>query len=497
MIKDFIQKVFKTGNGDSSQYEHIDKAIYREYNKFRLHGPKPYFCYVPFNSLTFSFRGKVYSCTYNRQILLGTYPENSLMEIWQGPEAVKLREHMLHNDLNYGCQHCKYFFDKRKFSNLKPLVFDKYSDIKDQHFPRVLEFEMSNTCNYECQMCSGEVSSMIRKNRDKLPPIEMPYNDRFVEELDQFIPHVKEAKFFGGEPFLIDIYFRIWDRMLELNPGIQFFVITNGSVWNNRIARMLERGHFEIAISIDSLQKEKLERIRKHSRYEKVMANIKRFNKYAKQYDRAISLSFTLQKDNWEDFPEMISFCNDIGAYIYVSYLEWPVHYAISDLEEEELLKIREFMSGYSFVVSDNVSKHNAQCFEDFKTYLDGFISQYNSGRYMEYRHSEVSKKKKEALDSISEIPVEELKFHFEEKMKVYFETHSELLERHEDMHKVTFLKFRELMSKLDPPAQTTVLRLMMRYDIGTVLRDVYEKPLEFLLEIGKSKAAINEKETS
>lgn len=37
----------------------------------------------------------------------------------------------------------------------------------------------------------------------------------------------------------------------------------------------------------------------------------------------------------------------------------------------------------------------------------------------------------------------------------------------------------------------------MMRYDIGTVLRDVYEKPLEFLLEIGKSKAAINEKETS
>src|SRR5690606_7989241 len=139
---------------------------------------------------------------YNRDVLLGTYPENTIDEIWNGKNAQLLREYMQHNDLSFGCQHCKYFFDKGKFSNLKPLVFDKYSDIKNIHFPQVMEFEMSNVCNYECQMCSGEVSSLIRKNRDNLPPIDVPYDSEFVKQLDPYIPHLKEAKFFGGEPFL-------------------------------------------------------------------------------------------------------------------------------------------------------------------------------------------------------------------------------------------------------------------------------------------------------
>jgi radical SAM protein with 4Fe4S-binding SPASM domain len=423
MLKSLFYKFFKNEIvPDKDGFQHIDRNKFKAYNQFRPDGAKKHFCYVPFNSLTFSFKGKVYSCTYNRDIVLGNYPENTIDEIWNGEEANKLREYLRNNDLSYGCQHCKYFFDKEKFSNLKPLVFDKYSYIDQVNFPRVLEFEMSNVCNYECQMCSGEVSSMIRKNRDNLPPIEVPYDKEFVKQLEKYIPHVKEAKFFGGEPFLIDIYHDIWDKMLEINPSIEFFLITNGSVWNNRVRNLLEKGHFEIAISIDSLQKEKLERIRKHAKFETLMANIHNFNKYAQKHGRAISLSFTLQKENWDEFPDIIKFCNEIGAFIFVSYLEWPENFSIADLTYDELVEIRKYMDQFEFSGITGYKKHNAKCYEDFKTYLDNFLEKKNVSRYLEYRlENTQSKQLKVKMDLNMSKSYEELLQELEARMNQYF----------------------------------------------------------------------------
>jgi radical SAM protein with 4Fe4S-binding SPASM domain len=256
----------------------IDRSLYRQFNRFRPMGPKPVFCYLPYNSLTFSFGGQVFVCSYNRDVQLGKYPDNSIDEIWNGAEAKKLREHMLYNDLDYGCRHCKYFFDKGKFTNLRPLAFDKYSDNMDAAYPQVFEFELSNECNLECQMCHGEVSSSIRKNREKLPPLPMHYDDAFVDQFVKYIPTLKEAKFYGGEPFLIPIYYKIWEKVRELNPKLEMFVITNGTHWNAKIEKLVNELNFDMAISIDAFEKEKVERIRKNVVYEKLMDNIKRFS---------------------------------------------------------------------------------------------------------------------------------------------------------------------------------------------------------------------------
>jgi len=311
MALDIIKKLTGFGKeAPAAVYNPVDPATYAEYNKFRPLGAQKHLCYVPFSSLTFSFRGQVFACSYNRRILLGTYPQQSITEIWEGFEANKLRDHMRNNDLHHGCEHCLYFFDKKKFTNLKPLVFDKYAKLPAKLYPQVLEFELSNTCNLECQMCIGEVSSSIRKNRDKLPALPMAYDEQFVEQLRAFIPNLKEAKFYGGEPFLIWIYFEIWDAIMELNPGIEIFVITNGTQWNDRIKQTIYKGKFDIAISIDALDKEKLERIRKNVVLEELLANIDHFNTYCQSQGRALTLSFTVQKDNWDQMPAMVDFCN-------------------------------------------------------------------------------------------------------------------------------------------------------------------------------------------
>lgn len=384
-IKTSFQLDKKYKEAEAGGYHPVNRKLYNQYNRFRPNGPKQIFCYLPFNSLTFSFGGQVFVCSYNRDIELGRYPKNSIDEIWNSAEAIKLREHMLHNDLDYGCRHCKYFFDKGKFTNLRPLVFDKYYKNIDAAYPQVFEFELSNECNLECQMCHGEVSSSIRKNRDKLPPLPMHYDDAFVQQLEKYIPHLKEAKFYGGEPFLIPIYYKIWDKVKELNPSLDLFVITNGTHWNSKIEKLLNELNFDVAISIDAFDKEKVERIRKNVVYEKLMDNIKRFSDICNRKGKHLSLSFTVQKDNWEQLPSIINLCNEVNAYIYVSYLERPVRFALTDSTKEELQQVRQYMNQFSFAKLTQKERHNAKCFEDFKQYLDTYIENTEVKRYHDY----------------------------------------------------------------------------------------------------------------
>jgi MoaA/NifB/PqqE/SkfB family radical SAM enzyme len=421
------------------------------------------------------------------------------MEIWNSDEAKKLRAHMSYNDLDYGCQHCKYFFEKKKFSNLKPFVFDKYSSLNSEHLPTVLEFELSNECNLECQMCSGEVSSSIRKNRDKLPPIAMPYDEKFVEQLEVFIPQLKEAKFFGGEPFLISIYYDIWEKMLSMNPNIKFFVITNGSHWNNKIASLLERGHFDIAISIDGLSKEKQESIRKNSNFEKVIENIHRFNEYVLKNDRHLSLSFTVQKDNWEDFPKMIEFCNEIKAHVYVSYLEWPVHYAISNFSVEELEKIKNYLYKFSFPDRTTYQKHNQKCFEDFKNYVDNFIHQHEQKTYLEYRFGEVIKRDSPIESSSSYIEelqpqslestysLQEYEAIFAQKIEMYFTSLKGVAEE-ERINKRVLIeeKLGQVFQQFNDAEKQRAYKLIFSGDWSSFIASVVNNPIEHLLRDSK-----------
>lgn len=367
-------------------YRPLDSSRYREYNKFRPGGELPLFCYLPFNSMTFSMSGRVYVCSYNKNILLGKYPEQKVEQIWNGEEAVKLREHMRHNDLSYGCGHCKFYFDKGKFSNLRPPSFDRYSDHTVADTPRVLEFELSNECNLECQMCNGNVSSSIRKRRDGLPPLHNPYDDAFLEQLRPYLAQVKEAKFYGGEPFLIPMYFRIWDIIAETNPSCELFVITNGTHWNPRIEKLVRHLNMDLAVSIDSLIPERLEKIRKNARFDVLMENIQRFNAILRPKGKHLSLSFTVQQENWQELPDFIRFCNSIEASVYISYLDSPLEYAISELPREHLQHIHDELSGIVVPEKTLLETRNARCLKDFLTYVSRYIQREDEPQYSDYQ---------------------------------------------------------------------------------------------------------------
>lgn len=359
-----------------SSYVSLSSDIVQSYNSYRPMGEKPLLCYVPFSSLTFSWQGNIYACTYNRQILIGKYPQNSIRSIWFGNALQKLRTHIEHNDLNYGCQHCKYFIERGKYSGLKPLSFDKYADSENLHYPKVMEFEISNKCNLECIMCNGHTSSAIRQNRDKLPPLPMPYDSAFVDQLREFIPHLEEAKFYGGEPFLISVYYQIMEIIMELKPDINIFVITNATVLTDKVKSLLERGNFNLAVSIDSLQKNKYEYIRKNASFEQVMSNLMYFNNYSISRGKLLSLSFTTQKDNWRELPEIVTFCNANNMVFFNSFLKEPIELSLIHMHSIKLKEVVDYLLSFDLPENTDIEKKNKKVYADYIVYIERYYKQ-------------------------------------------------------------------------------------------------------------------------
>jgi len=358
----------KSGNG----FEAVSRVKMVQYNKVRIYGAKPLFCYNPFVNIFFNINGDAIACCRSHETVLGKYPNQSIKEIWFGKRYDKMREHMLHNDLNMGCNYCKMQLESMRFHALPSLQSEEYVTAKKTAYPKTMELELSNVCNLQCVMCSGRVSSAIRRNREKLPPIKSPYDDEFVEQLKSFLPHLKTISFFGGEPFLIDIYYKIWDQIVLINPKIKIFVVTNGTIYNQRIELLLKKLNFNITISIDSLEKEKFEKIRVGAKFENVMQNIENFVKHT---NGKLIISHTPMKLNWMDTPEIVNFCNKRDLGLNLSYVEKPAKYALWTYSPNELDKIVEFYENFIIQVQkySYKSDYNITVFNEWKEQVKYF----------------------------------------------------------------------------------------------------------------------------
>jgi MoaA/NifB/PqqE/SkfB family radical SAM enzyme len=343
----------------------ISPEILREYNRHRPLGPQKLACHAPFKNLYFGHHGNVVACCYNRNYILGQYPAMSIKEIWTGKNAQQLREYIKNNDLTLGCQYCEALLKAKNFDAVKSKQYDTNA-FNANGYPSVLEFELSNTCNLECVMCSGDFSSMIRARREKLPPLKDAYDLAFVDQLEEFIPHLEEIKFYGGEPFLIEIYYEVWERVKKLNPGLRLSVQTNGTTLNSRVKEIMEHTMFNINISLDSLQKENYERIRKNASFERVMENIEYFYNYCRSRNTFFGISVCGMKQNWKEIPDFVKYCNEMDVPLYIHTVFNPAEYALVNSDPEELKQISAYLQQFDFPANTPTQKKNRTHYMDF-----------------------------------------------------------------------------------------------------------------------------------
>jgi Flp pilus assembly protein TadD len=214
----------------------------------------------------------------------------------------------------------------------------------DPEWPKIIEFAGSNNCNFECIMCNGELSSSIRANREGLPPLPKVYSDQFFEDLRPFLPHLKQAKFLGGEPFLAQECFRIWDMMLEGGSKTQCHVTTNASQYNSRVERVLEALPVSLSVSVDGATKDTVEKIRVNSNHDELIRNLHRFREYTKRRGTWMGISHCLMRANWHEFGDVLLLADSLECEVFVNTVLTPEHCSLFTLPPGELDRIVDEM---------------------------------------------------------------------------------------------------------------------------------------------------------
>ena len=357
-------KFWKSISSDKNRYNSIDKKIVKEYNKNRNLKSRKYLCYAPFKSLTFFLAGDVMACWHNKQYLLGHYPEDSISDIWFGEKLKKLREHIINNDLTYGCEECEKHIKSSDFYSAGAWRYD-YLSLKKSDYPISLDFQISNICNLECIMCNGEYSISVRQYREMKLPYLNPYDSNFVKQLEPFIPHLYEASFSGGEVFLIEQYYNIWEKIYKINPKVLISITTNGSILNDRIKNIMKKLRFNITLSLDSVNKENYEKIRINARFEDMLNHLNYYIDYCKKENTNLSVRICPLRQNWHELPDIFRYLNDKHVNLYFNKVIFPPYCSLWNLSSEKLLEIFNYLSDFSFVTVSQNQKNN------YKNYLN------------------------------------------------------------------------------------------------------------------------------
>ncbi|MCB1018085.1 MAG: SPASM domain-containing protein [Acidimicrobiales bacterium] len=277
-------------------------------------------CYAPVTSLYLDPAGDVRACCQNVEHVLGNVAHERLPDIWRGEPAQRLRAAMVDYDLSQGCRFCQWQIEDGNPGGALAHDFDGLAvPTADPAWPQRLELAVSNTCNLECIMCDGDLSSAIRARRERRPPLPVVYDDRFFADLAEFLPHLVEVRFLGGEPFLARESFRVWDLMIDAGLRTPCRVTTNGTQWNERVERVLDHFPVSVALSLDGVTRETVEAIRVNASYDRLMDHLARFHRYTRERGTDLGLTFCLMRRNWHEFGDYLLLADRWDARVGVN----------------------------------------------------------------------------------------------------------------------------------------------------------------------------------
>jgi len=320
-------------------------AAYEASRKGMAQKPFRSACYAPYTSLYFNTNGDVIACCKNTTYVLGNVATQSLEEIWRGKKANAMRKALKDYKFGVGCEFCEWQLQGGQYDQVYATIFDELPVAGlDAEWPARMEFTVSNTCNLACVMCYGVLSSTIRAHREKLPPLPKVYDDRFFADLRKFLPHLKDAKFFGGEPFLAQENYRIWDMMIEDGINIPCHVTTNGTQWGKKVERVLEALPCSISVSLDGATKQTVESVRVNANFEEVRANVERFLAYTRRRRTHFSLTYCLMRQNWHEFGDYLRYGEERGVKVFINTVVNPADCSLYTLPAAELEAIAKRM---------------------------------------------------------------------------------------------------------------------------------------------------------
>lgn len=254
---------------------------------------------------------------------------------------------------------------KQRFSGISNLV-KYFFDIK-KRYPNVsaspisLQIELTSRCNLKCKMCEHSFKEINKK--------DLSY-DQFVYIIDQF-PFLKNITLQGlGEPLLnVDLFKMIREAKKR---NIRIGLTTNGTLLTEEIGRKLIDNQIDwIFISLDSLNKDRYEEIRKGAKLDIVVANIEKFIKQKGNKPPETNFWTLIMNDNIEDIPSIVSFAKKLKMKKVVlqnihnwGHDSFNTNWKKMKMDSEDKFakmveNIKDIAQGINVEVNTNISKDN------------------------------------------------------------------------------------------------------------------------------------------
>jgi molybdenum cofactor biosynthesis enzyme MoaA len=289
-----------------------------------------------------------------------------LKDIWFGRELLEMRESMQRFKIPVACHFCRVCYESQRFSNVNALAYDAMKPDANG-YPAYMDFSLDNRCNLACIMCDPSLSSGVQQMRGlKRTEREFSYDQVFINQLEEFIPHLKGAVFTGGEPFLISTYYVLWEKMLLMNPSMSISVTSNGTLYNDAIAELLKRGKFSITLSIDSFHKDTYELIRKGAEFDSVMSNADMFAQHCREAGTYFGITVCPMQLNWKEIPKIVAGCNERQWHFTYNVVLKPWNLALWSLRSADLESIVDYLRRVTLTLDGTeISKRNTKRYHD------------------------------------------------------------------------------------------------------------------------------------
>lgn len=307
----------------------------------RAAGPPPegVACRAPWTSLHLDQRGDVRPCCQS-DLVLGNVGERSVVEVWQGEPAQRLRAAMAAGDLSLGCGYCAGPAARGATGQMYARRFDDVAAVPGGEVPAQLELALSNTCNLRCTMCSGEFSSAIRSQREGLPPLPRAYGEAFFAELEGLLGQVRRLELFGGEPLLAADSRRVL-RMAAASPAdVEVQVTTNGTVWNDELERLAAELRLSFVVSVDGASARTFEAVRVGAGWEAVRARLDDLRALTRRTGADLSISHCLMVQNWWELPDLFRLAATLDADVWINTVLSPAECSLYALPAPRLAAV-------------------------------------------------------------------------------------------------------------------------------------------------------------
>lgn len=126
--------------------------------------------------------------------------------------------------------------------------------------PRGLWIAPGSKCNISCIMCFSK-------------DINWELSDKNIKDIYSYMPYLENIVWWGGEPTISEKFYEMITYALKYK-NIKHTVITNGQYLPQKFIDLVIDNSIEVAFSIDSVDKNKYEKIRYGASFEKLMENI-------------------------------------------------------------------------------------------------------------------------------------------------------------------------------------------------------------------------------